>query len=314
MGKISAANNLVFMKRSSSFKKKGFFILCVPLFLVTIFSLGSCSSKKQPLLSACLTAEEKKDLDFFFRLLIFENYGAFVLFGSKPLCEMFISDTECTAGDEAFQQWFDSLPEQKKAEIKAKIKNKVEDDPVYERNPYRGWLAWEKVQKKIEMKHYILRIAPLRGPSGYEVMLANTERTALTMQENYEIFREASGMEFQPFQVIRELINPNALFWKNIFSLPNHLAKGLLFGFGLKNSQLGHQRFSHHLEKDSTEHIVSTTRVEFGSGSPSNFNIPLFGTVLGDETIEKYKKEKVEIEKIYEGKDLVEVTLRRLAS
>jgi hypothetical protein len=39
----------------------------------------------------------------------------------------------------------------------------------------------------------------------------------------------------------------------------------------------------------------------------------VFRTIAGDDTAEKYIKEKVAIERIYRGQDVVEVTLRRLA-
>ena len=39
----------------------------------------------------------------------------------------------------------------------------------------------------------------------------------------------------------------------------------------------------------------------------------ILGTIAGDDTAEKYIKEKVAIERIYRGQDVVEVTLRRLA-
>ena len=315
------------MNRSFSLKKNILPMLFGFFFLVIIFSIPACNSKKQSLLSACLTTEEKADLEYFFRLLIFENYGAFVLFGSKPVCEMYLCDTESTAADTAFQEWFDSLPDDKRTEFKARMTNKTQVEPELERNPYRGWLAWEKVRKTFEMKHYILRIAPLRGPNRYELMLVNIQQTSLIMAKNYTIFKNPARMGFHPLQIVFELQNPDSIFWKNVFSIPNHVAKGLLFGFGLRNSIYGDLRFTYSNTKTSSElkkHIVrhlksassavSTNQVKIGEGSPSNFTIPLFGAIEGDDTAEKYTKEKIEIEKIYRGQDLVEVTLQRLAS
>jgi hypothetical protein len=310
----------------SSIKRNIRLILFACFFLVIIFLITTCNRKKQPLLSACLTTEEKVDLEYFFRLLMFENHGVFVLFGSKPLCEMHLSDSESKATDIAFQQWFDSLPDDKRTAFKARMKNKTQEEPELERNPYRGWLAWEKVRKTFEMKRYILRIVPLRGPGRYGLMLVNIQQTSLIMAQNYTIFKNAARMEFNPFQIVFELQNPDSIFWKNVFSIPNHLAKGLLFGFGLKNSILGDLRFTYSNTKVSSElkkpimkHLkraspaVSTNQVKYGDGSPSNFTIPLFSPIEGDDTAEKYEKEKIEIEKIYRGKDLVEVTLQRLA-
>ncbi len=309
-------------------------------FSVTFFSMSACNNKKQLMLSACLTAEEKKDLEYFFRFLIFENYGAFVLFGSKPLCEMHLSDLGSKEENEtAFQKWLESLPEDERAALEAKLAKKPKERIELKRNLYNGWLAWEKVGKTFNMKRYILRIAPVPVPGrsheaipgSYQVMLADIQQTAVIMAENDTIFKNAAGMEFHPLQAVFELQNPDSVFWKNVFAVQNHLVKGLLFGFGLKNSIFGHWHFTYLNEQLSSQskdhlgdHIVeylknayyrrSTTPVKYTEGSLSNFTIPLFGIVDGDDTAEKYKKEKVMIEKIYRGQDFVEVTLQRLAS
>ena len=297
-------------------------IIFVYLLLVMFFSVSSCNSKKKQYLSACLTAEEKADLDYFFRMLMFENHGAFVLFGSKPICEMFLRDTESKAADIAFQQWFDSLPEMKQAEFKARMKNKIQKEPELKRNPYRGWLALQKALKTLKTKRFLFRIVPLRGPGRYELMLINIHHTSLVMTQNYTAFRNAARMDFSPIQATLELRNPDSVFWKNILSNPNHITKGLLFGFGLKNSIFGNLRLTYsnskissELKKSIVKHLKAPShgsRIKDGEGSPSNFTIPLFTSIEGDDWIEKYKKEKVEIEKIYLGKDLVEVTLQRL--
>ncbi len=297
-------------------------------FFIIGFSAVGCKSGNQSLLpGSCLTEDEKADLDYFFRTLMFENHGAFVLFGSKPICEMYIRDTESEANDSAFQQWFDSLPEEQRLKIKASQKNKTQIAPDSERNLYRGWLAWEKAQQTFEMKHYVLKIAPLRGQGSYEVMLINVQQTARVLAENYSIFKNAAGIEFDPHQVLQECQNADSVFWKNVFSIPNHTAKGLLFGYGLRNSLFFDWRLKYPIQetlslsgKRVVDHLkfayyaISTKSVKPGQGSPSNFTIPLFGAVEEDEMAKKYQKEKREIEKVYQGQDLVEVTLKRLAS
>jgi hypothetical protein len=323
-----------------------------------------------------LTTEEKVDLECFFRSLIFEHYGAFVLFGSKPLCDMCLRDTESTKAKDVLQQWLNALPDNKREEYEAWAKNKTQVKSESEHNLYRGWLAWEKVRKTFEMKRYILRIAPLPGPASYELVLVNIQQTALTLAENYAIFKNVAEIDFHPLQIVFELQSPDPIFWKKVLSTPNHLTKGLLFGFGLRNSLFGDWQFSCSKSKTSTDwgkdivdylkktppvistnptkgeerfmplfstvdrdqltlelaksslmfgrHAVeylknavtsvSTVAVKPGQGSPSNFTIPLFGAIDGDDVAQKYRKEKMEIEKIYRGQDLVEITLQRLAN
>lgn len=316
-------------------------MLLKAFFIVTIFLATACSSKKQPLLSASLTAEEKADLEYFFQLLIFKNYGAFVLFGSKPLCEMHLSDEESAETKPAFQKWLDSLPDDKREEMETiinKLRNRKSVDSELERNPYRGWRALEKVLKNFKMKNFLFRLVPVHFPNSselipgsYELVLINIQQTALVLAENYEIFKTASGMDFHPLQMVFEAQNPDSIFWKNVFSMQNHLTKGLLFGFGLRNSLFcnwsfsvsSNAQFALGFSEEYRENImeylknshdnVSTASVPFCKGSLSNFTIPLFGVVPGDDTAEKYKKEKAAIEKIYRGQDVVEVTLRHFA-
>jgi hypothetical protein len=304
------------------------------LFIITIFFSAACSSKKQPLLSACLTAEEKADLEYFFRFLMFENYGAFVLFGSKSLCQTHLDDEESTDIEPAFQKWVSSLPDDRRAKIEAAI-NKAHVAPEPERNPYRGWLALEKVRRNFKIKNFIFRLIPVYFldsdaliPDSYDLVLINVQQTALVLAENYEVFKTASVMDFDPLQVVFEAQNADSIFWKNVFSMKNHLAKGLLFGFGLKNSIFFNWRelysnAQQDLASDSyTEDVLkylqnhrfefSTAPVGLGKGSPSNFTITMFRAIVEDDTVEKYTKEKAAIEKIYRGHDMVEVTLRRL--
>ena len=309
-------------------------------FIVILFSLSACNKNKQPVLSTCLTAEERKDLEYFFRFLVFENYGAFVLFGSKPLCIMSLQDTDNPPTEADFQKWVDSMSEDDQKQfriIKKKARERQRKTPKLKRNPYRGLLALEKVKKTFRINNYILRIVPAeaapvsqRIPS-YDVMLINIQQTALVLAENYEIFKNAAGMDFHPLQAVFELQNPDSVFWENVFSMKNHIAKGLLFGFGLKNSIFGNWSFSGSngaLALPSDEYRENI--VDYLKNLPSNISrknpdspfcneplydlaIPLFGMVPWDETAEKYTKEKAFIEKIYRGQDMVEVTLRCLA-
>lgn len=271
---------------------------------------------------------EKEDLRYFFESLVFENHGAFVLFGSKPLCVMTLRDIDYDLDDVAFQEWFSSLSNEERAKIEA-VRSKAEAIPELKRNPYQGWIALQKAKNTLKMKDYLFRVTPLQGKGRYELMLINIQKTALVLAENYETFKKAAGgMDFHPLQAVFELQDPNSLFWENVFSIHNHLAKGLLFGFGLQNSLFGSWRFSAlngELALPSEEYreeienylknalsVESTTSGISSEGSQSIFTIPLFGMVSGDGTAQAYSKEKDFIEKTYRGKDVVEVTLQRL--
>lgn len=201
---------------------------------------------------------------------------------------------------------------------------------TFERNPYKGWLALEKVLEKLTIKKYVVvfdRNGLHNARCENMILLANIQRVALVLAENYSIFQQASGMDFHPLEMALELKNPRSKFWNNVFKIDNHFAKGLLFGFGKKNSffedwhlKQRSKTTSLHLSEQAVAYLKnlpskpSTPRVGIGKGSLSNFTIPIFGAVEDDEMIELYEKEKKGIEKIYRGKDLIEITLERLAS
>lgn len=316
------------MIHSPLLKKFSLITVCKFFFIVIIFFSASCSSKKNSPLTASLTAEERSDLRYFFQSLIFENHGAFVLFGSKPLCMMELHDTEAKIDEIAFRQWFDSLSDEEKATIEA-VKSKAKPIPKLKRNPYRGWLAFQKARSGFKMKNYLFRVVPNRG-RGYQLTLVNIQQTALILAQHYDVFKEAAGgKDFHPLQVVFELQDPDSAFWKSIFSVQNHLAKGLLFGFGLKNALFGSWRFSsfngmlslpsesyrEEIEAylKSAPSLTSTKPAAIEEGSVDAMTIPLFGIISGDEKAERYTKEKEAIEKVFRNQDFVEITLHRLA-
>lgn len=329
IGKSNANKKILTMSHLLPLEKSISDTLSKLFFVVTIFLLAACGSKKQILLTRNLSFEEKADLECFLQTLVFEHHGAFVLFGSKPICVMTLRDTDVKIDEAAFQQWFDSLSDEEKAQIEA-VREQAEAIPELKRNPYQGWLALQKAQRNLGMKNYLFRVVPLRGQGRYELMLINIQQTALVLAEHYEIFKQASGgSDFHPLQAVFDLQDTDSLFWKQVFSKQNHLAKGLLFGFGLKNSLFGNWRFSslnggldlpsekyrREIEDylKSSSSMASTLFCAAGESSVSEITIPLFGMVRGDGTVGEYAKEKDVIEKIYRGQDIAEVTLKCLA-
>lgn len=308
------------------------------IFIFIIF-LTSCSDGKhsRPLHSptASLTKTELENLQSFFNFLLFENYGAFVLFGTKPLCMLSIRDPTSEISEDAFQQRFSALPEEEKAKIIAIRQNArpySQEEMEQDRDCYLGWLTFEKIIHSSSTSNYIFRKIPCESPDSYTVVFINVQQTALLLAEHYEIFKQAAGIDFDPLQVVFEAQDPDSPFWNAVFSLNNHLAKGLLFGFGLKNSLFGHWAFAcvsndryasycsenyrgqivEYLKNGTTFFMQSTQTLPRKKVCASHFTIPLFGTVKGDDTVKKYKREKAQIKAIYQNKDVLEVTLQQL--
>ena len=282
------------------------------IFLVLVFFLNGCTAPPNSSASNfALTPEEETRLNRFFSSLLFENYGAFVLFGSKPLCEMMLVDSAVLEIQQ--QNYLDKMSQERDGE---------NFGYEFNHNPIEDYEVWKKISQKARPTRYLLVANSEGDQSGtYSLFLVDIQKTALVLEENYEIFKKVAGQDFHPLSIVFELENPNSQFWSKVFQLENHLTKGLLFGFGKKNSIL----FSWELEFSESPRVVeylktnslqpSTTQtIGFGQGTVNNFTIPIFGSTSEDETVHKYEQEKRQIEKIYRGQNLVKITLEKLFS
>lgn len=273
------------------------------------------------------------DLQQFLYSLLFDNYGAYVLFGTKPLCALSVHDMDSPEAHETFRRFLGTISEKEREKInEARLRAQSKHDRIdldremhLESSRYRGWSALQKLMDRFALNGFLFRAVPMRRPDAYDILFINIQTTAITLAENYEIFQQAVGMEFHPLQVVFEAEDPNSIFWEKVMAMDNHLAKGLLFGFGRKNSIFGHWAFSngnnnlnmpHEKYREKIESFLrqSSSRVSTNIVPKRNsfFHIPCFGSVPGDETAEKYGKERILIERKYRNKDIVEVTLTQL--
>ncbi|MGE5196148.1 MAG: hypothetical protein ACM3JI_02330, partial [Anaerolineae bacterium] len=97
-----------------------------------------------------MTVKEREDLEQFFQTLLFKNNGAYVLFGSKPLCELSIRDMDSQAADIAFKKlWAELSPGERETieTLRRKVRSKktqreLDREADLESTYYRGWLAF----------------------------------------------------------------------------------------------------------------------------------------------------------------------------
>lgn len=292
------------------------------LFACTKHCDQSSSASSNTGFSKCLNSKEKMDLQQFFQSLLFKNYGAYVLLGSKPICELSVYDMDSPAADAAFKKFWERLSEEEREKIgKAKHRAAKQHsidlgkEMDLESSCYRGWLVFQKFMDRFKLDGFLFRAVPMLRPDAFHILFINIQQTAHVLEENYEIFKQAAGMDFDPLEVVLEAKDLNSEFWEKVMAMENHLAKGLLFGFGNTNSLLGQLTFKGGREcaefpsETQIPLILSTDIVPKGNYS---FSIPLFGAVPADGTAEKYGRERDGIESIYRNQDMVEVTLQRL--
>lgn len=303
------------------------------VFIFSLFFLLACTSHRDPTsnFSSFLSSQEKENLKEFLESLLFKNYGVYVLFGSKPLSEFSVHNMDSFQADEALKKFLAELPSEEREKIEAlrtraqskKTQEELDQEVQRENTNYKGWLAFQKLQERFKLKDFLFRVLPSANPDAYDIFFINIQQTALVLAENYEVFKQASGMEFNPLYVVFEAQDPHSLFWKNVMAPENHLAKGLLFGFGRQNSLfaswafplLSQQHTSPNQElRKKIETFIENTLFKTSTDlvPKRSFSIPVFGAIPGDETVEKYRKERSFIEKKYRNQDLIEVTLKQI--
>jgi hypothetical protein len=228
------------------------------------------------------------------------------LLGSKPITLIILNlDTE-----EETQIYLKSLSEKE-------IKNCriVENYDLPE-----NWEKWERISARFPIKRYLLfKSDREKVPDASFVYFVDILKTATTIQNNYALFRDAVGFDFNPLQAVLEMPNKESKFWENIQG--KTALWGLLFGYGRTNSFAFEWKYFSNLEvcqnffKSLPCHFSKEPMHGKVEISLKNFKIPSFISFeTNDETIEQYKEEREKIRKTYEGKNLLEFTLKKLTS
>lgn len=220
--------------------------------------------------------------------------GLFVLMGSKPIT-LFCMGTE--GYENTHPKWV--------AETK------------------RIWLEYQKTMREYMGPVYAIVKAPIyktpdhgNSDCGYFV---NALNTAAILKTYYRDFVQVVGKEFDPFVMVKELCeDKESLFWDTVFS--NHYLNGLLLGYGPHNSA----GFVWVWENDVHFSPYFIMEENMGGEYPEAYfkdnvsikdlTIPtLMNYGIGDEVLEKYKREKAAILKEFEGKDFTETVKKWLS-
>ncbi len=274
------------------------------LFFSIIFILSGCHKTAQSPISYELTAEESAWMEKFLKDVMLDESAIFTLCGSKPMTTIDIH----YHSDEEVWAWYNQMSDEEK-----KTAVMVEDYDLPE-----NWDKWEKICSRFPMNRYLFfrRVNP-EDPKFASLYFVDVAKVAQTLQENYTIFKRETGFEFDPHEVALAMEDwPE--FWDEVFG--NSTLVGLLFGFGLKNSSNFTSKYRDHPEicEESFESFKSYFSDEpaYGKVTVSEFPLPIFASFSNgeDEVIEKYKKERKAIQREYQDKDFLKLTLQKLTS
>lgn len=141
-------------------------------------------------------------------------------------------------------------------------------------------------------------------------------KVAHIMSENYTLFKNAAGFDFDPFYEVSQM-KTGSIFWDKVETSP--VIHGLLFGFGLKNSLKFY--WEHWGQSEDAEGFADcvapyvSDRLTDGKSNLETLTVPAFMSFFeNDEVIEKYKKEREVIRVEYQGKNFLEYTLKKLTA
>jgi hypothetical protein len=240
-----------------------------------------------------LSQQEYAALNSFFSAFLFKEGGAYTLFGEKPIT-------------------FDVL-------IPSDHEEKCEGNDQFWEN------GWKKIRGKMKTPLFILTERPSPFNELRAVFLVNIAATAITLKKHYTEFREFVGFEFDPLLTVFEIENESSQFWSKVLS-DTHLL-GILLGYGDANAYL-HQYWIKAQNKGAASEKIRDFLTVIRDQAPTSnsgaktkddilFHLPIFACHSRTESaslLKKYKKDRARIRHLYKGKDLVEVSLKRLTS
>lgn len=282
------------LKRQSSFT----LVLLVSIGGFVLFSsFGKPTAGKT---SFNLAAEEKSWMEPFFRGIMLQHNAIYTLYGSKPMTIVSIDINEEVQGDDS---------QRSKQEKKKRI--------IFENyHLLQNWENWEKVKARFHVNRYaFFKKADIANPDQAIIYFADMTKIALTLQENYDLFKRETGLDFDPLSESLSL-EQGSKFWTEVFD--NSALLGMLLGYGIKNSFCFQWKYGD--LSDIHEKLAESLLFRFsdkpqgGKATFDKLSLPIFASFSEgeDEVIEKYKREREMIRSVYENKDFLNMTLQKL--
>ncbi|MCB1073644.1 MAG: hypothetical protein KDK96_11190 [Chlamydiia bacterium] len=263
----------------------------------------------------------------FFRYLLIQENGIYTLWGDKP---MTVFEVETRSKEELAPFYADIPlelitipidPNKESERIKCQKLSKAERERVvfvnYDELEFMSkWERWSEKQKTLSINNYILLMKEGTKDKLPTLFFINIKETALILKQNYSLFREVFGEDFDPLNVIFEIKEQESAFWSQVMS--DDWCRGVLFGFGKKNSWCFCWKYRNNPEeaKEFTSNLKgrpSEKHSKFKVWTIEEFNIPGFASFSEEDPfIKKYQQQRKKIIEIYKGKDFVELSLQKL--
>ncbi len=245
-----------------------------------------------------LTSEEKAWVEPFFRGVMLQHNAIYTLCGSKPMTMIAIDLEE---------------------EMQNSGKNKKNRIVTEDYHLLQNWENWEKMGSRFQLNRYLFfKKIDSTDPKRATIYFADMTKIALVLQENYNLFKRETGLDFDPLSESLTM-EQGSEFWNKTFDHPALL--GILLGYGIKNSFCFQWKYCN-LPESTHEKLARSLLFQFsdqpqgGKATFDKLSIPIFASFseAEDEMIEKYKKEREAIRAIYEDRNFLTLTLQKLTA
>ena len=238
-------------------------------------------------------------LDVFFRVLLEESQGGFVLYGSKPACIEGILPSE----ENLFM-------------VGGILHRRI----IVLRE---GLRVWEKIPLKKNRQRYFIQSYKPISYGWEEVAVVNSDEVVKSVRDNLPLFQYILGPKTTPQGVLCDLTNCDRGFSPSLKH--DKVLTGIILGFGTQNAlHVSHQEIledklyrtekiplislSHELDELEKETLVSKDIVR--KAIPG---FPWFGCLRGPETkklLDRYSREQKKVQEILNSQDLLEKVLQ----
>ncbi len=193
-------------------------LVVISALLITL--LGGCFSSSQKKESQelqniiqSLSADELAVLEIFFRTLLTESQGGYVLYGNKPSCiEGFANREE---GTYFLANWVH----------------------VFTTKLKEGALIWEKLGLNKYYKNYLLYVYEKPVDEWRHLVLVNKQSLLLIIEANLPLFQYVLGPKVTPNELLDALSNSKGNF-DSVLNYDRALI-GILLGYGTQNALHG---------------------------------------------------------------------------
>lgn len=297
-----------YIKKKSDKSKVALFL---SLFIFFSCFIANCTSHKtaKSIANFPLTAEERVSIKEFFRDLLFENQGAYTLYGTKPVSISCLTPPSSPEEIEKIKAYYDSLPEEERPQMKEKLYD-------YESN----YQKWQTIKHRFAICQYLFGSFPSRFNESVEIVFfVNIEETLRILLRCYEDFRRILGYDFDPMTVTFEVEDRDSKFWRDV--LQSHALLGILLGFDRDDSWFFEWDREFEESQNKKGDFIRTLPSTFYDEpdiyypDPQNFMLPpfrIYGLHPDSVLNHKYEQERKFIKKLYQGRDEVDVALEWL--